>query len=278
MPSLILEGGTLRAIFSAGVMDALLDEDLMFPYCIGVSAGISNGYSYISKQKRRNLEILEKYRHDNRYIGVRNFFRCRSLFGLDFIFGEVPGRLIPFDTDTFKRYEGRLLVGVTNAKTGQPEYIDGLEADERYMMLRATCALPIYFPAIQIGDNDYYDGGICDPIPIHKAIEDGNEKHLIVLTQPKGYRKVYSKRNEMVGKLLRRKYPHLEKVLVTRYAKYNETVEFCEELEREGRAVILRPQGNLNSFEKDLDNLRANCQEGYDQAMEKMASIHGLFQ
>ncbi|MNI72605.1 hypothetical protein D3C73_1285580 [compost metagenome] len=138
MPSLILEGGTLRPIFSAGVMDALLDHDVMFPYCIGVSAGISNGVSYISRQKRRNLEIVEKYRHDNRYIGYRNFFRCRSLFGLDFVFGEIPKKLIPFDVNTYQSYDGKVLVGVTNAHTGQPEYMDGLNMDEKWSMLRAT--------------------------------------------------------------------------------------------------------------------------------------------
>ncbi|MCL6460031.1 MAG: patatin family protein, partial [Gorillibacterium sp.] len=106
MASLILEGGTFRPIFSAGIMDALLEEELMFPYCIGVSAGISNGFSYISKQKRRNLDIAEKFRNDNRYIGYRNFLRHRSLFGLDFIFGEIPQKLVPFNLEAFQSYTG----------------------------------------------------------------------------------------------------------------------------------------------------------------------------
>ena len=99
MPSLILEGGTLRPIFSAGVMDALLDNNITFPYCIGVSAGITNGVSYISKQKGRNLEVVTKYRNDNSYLSYRNFLRCKSIFGLDFVFDEIPNNLIPFDMD-----------------------------------------------------------------------------------------------------------------------------------------------------------------------------------
>ncbi|MNW54030.1 Patatin-like phospholipase [compost metagenome] len=277
MPSLILEGGTLRPIFSAGVMDALLDHDVMFPYCIGVSAGISNGVSYISRQKRRNLEIVEKYRHDNRYIGYRNFFRCRSLFGLDFVFGEIPKKLIPFDVNTYQSYDGKVLVGVTNAHTGQPEYMDGLNMDEKWSMLRATCAIPMFFPAIDINGQKYYDGGLTDPIPIKKAIADGNDKHLIVLTQPKGYVKEFSKQNARVGKLLRRRYPKLEEVLLTRHEIYNETVAFCEQLEKEGQAIIIRPEKPLRSFEKDVDTLRESCNHGYELAMTRMPEIQRLF-
>ena len=182
MPGLILEGGTFRPIFSAGVMDALLDNDIMFPYCIGVSAGITNGVSYISKQKGRNLQVLEKYRNDKRYFGMRNFFKCKSIFGLDFLFDEIPNKLLPFDMDTYQSYQGKILVGVTNAVTGETEYLDGKNLDEKTTLLRATCAIPLFFPTIKINDVPYYDGGICDPIPIRKAIADGNDKHLIILT------------------------------------------------------------------------------------------------
>lgn len=277
MPSLILEGGTLRPIFSAGVMDALLDQEVMFPYCIGVSAGISNGLSYISKQKRRNLEVLEKYRHDHRYIGFRNFLRCRSLFGLDFVFEEIPNSLIPFNIETFNSYAGQLLVGVTNAHSGTIEYMNGMDNDEHWTMLRATCALPLFFPAIKMNGREYYDGGLSDPIPIRKAIADGNDKHLIVLTQPKGYVKKFSKPNAMIGKILKRKYPHLEEVLLTRHDRYNETVAFCEQLEKDGQAIILRPQRSLKNLEKDVNTLRDSCQQGYDMAMNQMKDIHKLF-
>ena len=277
MPSLILEGGTFRPIFSAGIMDALLEQELMFPYCIGVSAGISNGFSYISKQKRRNLDIAEKFRHDNRYMGYRNFLRHRSLFGLDFIFGEIPSKLVPFHLEAFQSYTGQLLVGVTNAHTGLPEYINGMDIDENWTMLRATCAIPLFFPAIELNGSKYYDGGLCDPIPVRKAINDGNDKHLIILTQPEGYVKQLGKQNAIVGKLLKRSYPNLEKVLLTRHEVYNETLAFCEQLEKDGQAIILRPQFSLDSFEKDVSKLKDNYQHGYDLAMDKMKDIEKLF-
>ena len=242
MPSLVLEGGTLRPIFTAGVLDALLDNDIMFPYCIGVSAGITNGVSYISKQKGRNLEILNKYRNDKRYLSYRNFFKCKSIFGLDFTFDEIPNKLVPFDMDTYQKYSGKILVGVTNAQTGKTEYIDGKKLDDKATILRATCAIPLFFPVIKINGNEYYDGGLCDPIPIKKAISDGNEKHLIILTQPKGYKKELSSKNILVSKLLSKKYPNLKDSFLTRHNNYNETLEFCDNLEKQGKAIIIRPE------------------------------------
>lgn len=277
MPSLILEGGTLRPIFSAGVMDALLDNNITFPYCIGVSAGITNGVSYISKQKGRNLEVVTKYRNDNRYLSYRNFLRCKSIFGLDFVFDEIPNNLIPFDMDTYRKYPGKVLVGVTNAHTGKTEYLNGKDLDDKATMLRATCAIPLLFPVIKINGNEYYDGGLCDPIPIKKAIADGNTKHLIVLTQPKGYKKELSKKNILVAKLLNKKYPNLKTPLLNRHNHYNETVKFCEQLENEGKVLILRPKYNLDSFEKDINKLKSSYDHGYNLTINHLSEIKKLF-
>ena len=279
MPSLILEGGTFRPIFSAGVMDALLDNDIIFPYCIGVSAGITNGVSYISKQKGRNLAVIEQYRNDKRYLGLKNFFSCHSIFGLDFVFNEIPNNLLPFDMDTYQRYSGKILVGVTNAQTGQTEYLDGKDLDENCTILRATCAIPYFSPCIKYKGNEYYDGGICDPIPIRKAIADGNEKHLIVLTRPASYKKTLSKNNILAAKNISKKYPNLKEPLLTRHIAYNETVRFCEDLERQGKALILRPseEGALKSFEKDINKLKAGYNLGYKTATDNLDKIKELF-
>ena len=277
MPSLILEGGTLRPIFSAGVMDALLDNNITFPYCIGVSAGITNGVSYISKQKGRNLEVVTKYRNDNRYLSYRNFLRCKSIFGLDFVFDEIPNNLIPFDMDTYRKYPGKVLVGVTNAHTGKTEYLNGKDLDDKATMLRATCAIPLLFPVIKINGKEYYDGGLCDPIPIKKAIADGNTKHLIVLTQPKGYKKELSKKNILVAKLLNKKYPNLKTPLLNRHNHYNETVKFCEQLENEGKVLILRPEYNLDSFERDINKLKSSYDHGYNLTINHLSEIKKLF-
>ena len=279
MPGLVLEGGTFRPIFSAGVMDAMLEHDILFPYCIGVSAGITDGFSYISKQKGRNLEILRQYRHDKRYVGAGNFLKCRSLFGLQFAFEEIPNRLNPFDWDTFAQYEGTYLVGVTNARTGKTEYLNGKDLDRANTMVKATCAIPLVFPAIPLNGEEYFDGGICDPIPVRKALADGNEKLLIILTRPVGYEKTLSKSNLAAARVLKRKYPNLVEPLLTRHNKYNETVRFCEELERQGKAVLLRPahHGIIDSFEKDMDKIEACYRYGYALAQQRMDDIAALF-
>lgn len=279
MPSLVLEGGTLRPIFSSGAMDALLDSNIMFPYCIGVSAGITNGVSYLSKQKKRNLEILEKYRNDKRYLGYRNYIKSKSIFGLDFVFNEIPNKLVPFDYDTFNKYDGTALVGVTNAITGKTEYLNIKDLDEKCTMLRATCALPLFFPAIKINGTPYYDGGICDPIPIKKSIIDGNDKHLIILTRPKEYVKELGRGNIFVSKLFSSKYPNLKDHFLTRHTRYNETVKFCEELESQGKAIIIRPtlEQSIESFEKDINKLRTGYENGYNACMSKIDKIKELF-
>lgn len=277
MPGLVLEGGSLRGIFSAGVMDALLDENIMFPYCIGVSAGISNGISYLSRQPGRNLEVLLKYRNDNRYVSKRNFLRCKSFFGLDFVFDEIPNRLVPFDWDTFRAYEGTAYAGVTNAHTGEAEYLNCLEMDPMCTILRATCALPLAFPAIKWKGNDYFDGGLSDSIPVRKSIADGNKRNLIILTQPAGFLKEYPKEYDMFIRFFGKKYPKLVNVLKTRHIHYNETEDFCEQLIKEGNAVIIRPSYKLDSMEKDPDRIRANYQHGFDMAKEHMREIRELF-
>lgn len=278
MGAMILEGGTFRPIFSSGVMDALVDHGVDIPYVIGVSAGITDGFSYISKQTKRNYDILMNHRHDRRYVGLRNYLTDRSLFGLRFAYEEIPNQLYPFDWDTFLSNPAQIKVGVTNAKTGQIEYFDGKQLDKQCTMLKATCAIPFVFPAISIKNQEYYDGGICDPIPVKKAISDGHDKLLIVLTRPQGYRKELSKANILAARLLKRKYPALVDPLLTRHIVYNETVDYCEQLEKEGKAIILRPTQDIqiDSMEKDLKKIDDIYHYGYDLAVSRMDEIKAL--
>lgn len=278
MTGIILEGGTFRPIFSSGVMDALLSENILLPYCIGVSAGISDGVSYISKQPQRNLEILQKYRNDKRYMSRQNLRKCKSLFGLDFVFREIPNKLIPFDRETFMSYEGTCLVGVTNAQTGEAEYKNAKDMDEEFTMLRATCALPLFFPAIELDGQKYYDGGIADPIPVRKALKDGCDRLLIVLTQPRGYVKHYGKYDKMGARILGRKYPEMKKLIKSRPERYNEAVQYCEQLAREGKAMIIRPSHLLNSFESDVRKLEMAYWHGYRMTKERMKKIKEFIQ
>lgn len=278
MGALILEGGTFRPIFSSGIMDALIDHGIEFPYVIGVSAGITDGFSYVSKQVGRNLDILMNYRHDKRYIGMRNYLTDKSLFGLKFAYETLPNDIYPFDWETFLANPVVIKVGVTNAKTGKSEYLDGKLLDKKCTMLKATCAIPYAFPVIHLNNREYYDGGVCDPIPIRKAMEDGHQKFLIVLTRPQGYRKELTKANIIASRRLKKKYPALVEPLLTRHIAYNETVAFCEQLEKEGKALILRPTQDvqIDSFEKDLKKIERLYHYGYDLALQHIDEIKSL--
>ena len=276
---LILEGGTFRPIFSSGVMDALLKYDFMFPYIIGVSAGITDGFSYVSKQSKRNYDILINHRFDKRYIGFRNFMKEKSLFGLKFAYETIPNELYKFDWETFLNNPSEIYVGVTNVKSGKCEYLDGKQLDKQCTMLKATCAIPFAFPVIHLNGNEYYDGGICDPIPVRKAMADGCEKLLIVLTRPKEYRKSLSKANVLASKHLKKKYPELVKPLLNRHELYNETLDYCEQLEREGKAIILRPTLDVQiaSFEKDIEKIKRIYEYGFQEVENHIDEIKHMF-
>ena len=170
---IVLEGGAVRTIFSTGVCDALLTRDLLPDYVIGVSAGIAYGVSYVSKQSRRNLDIMVNYINDKRYMGFGNLLRRdnRAYFGLDFVFGTIPNELIPFDYDTFAAYPGEVEAVVTNMDTGKAEYFPVERRDDRFKLLQATCALPFLFPVFDIQGKPCMDGGAADAIPYERALE-----------------------------------------------------------------------------------------------------------
>ncbi len=263
--SLILEGGTFRMVYTAGVLDGFLEKDMMFPYILGISAGAISACSYISEQKNRTIRFISTYRNDKRYVGVRNFLTERSLFGLTFAYDTIPNQLDFFDWETFQNYQGQVLFGVTNAYTGQVEYMDGKTMDKGATILRATCAIPVLFPEIKINNVPYYDGGLADSVPIQKAIADGYEKHVIVLTRPKGYRKVLDSQTKWAMKLLRKKYPQMVLAMENRAHNYNQTMDLIEKLEQEGKAFVYRPPFELKSFEKNTETMWKSHKKGLEQ-------------
>lgn len=264
-------------MFSCGVMDALLEQDVMFPYCIGVSAGAADAASYISRQKGRNIRVFEKYRNDKRYIGKRNILKDRSVFGVQFVFRDIPNKIEPFDLKTFRQYDGRFLITATDALTGKTRYLTQKDVDRRYEAFHATCALPGIIPPAVIGGREYFDGGLSDPIPIDKLVSDGNDKALIVLTRPEGFRKECRRSDRLMARAVHHKYPVIARQVCTRYKKYNQSVLQCEKMERDGRAVIIRPTEPIHSYEKDIAKLGQTYEQGYRMAMARMDKIKELF-
>ena len=278
MTGLVLEGGAFRGLFTAGVLDALLDIGADFKYVVWVSAVATNAYSYISKQKGRNLEIMEKFLDHKRYVGYGNLIRCKSIMDLDFVFDEIPNKHCIFDYDTFYSYDGKMLVGAFNIETGKVEYFDKDSLDDKNMILRASCAIPLMFPFAKINGKLYADGGLKDSIPIKKSIVDGNKKNVIVLTRNEGYVKKQSKANKLTYKLYKKKYPKLADVLNNRYSEYNSQIKFCEELEKKGDAIIIRPtvKMDVSRFERDKNKLKEIYNNGYNLIINDKEKIRSF--
>lgn len=255
---LVLEGGGMRGVYTAGVLDALINENYCADYLIGVSAGCTNGASYISWQKERGMRTNINYIDDKRYLSFSSYLKTGSLFGMDFLFYDIPERLDPFDYESCFASKCDYRVGVTNIETGKEEYYgkEALKKESRNIILRASVSLPIASPIVTIDGKKYLDGGIGDPIPIKKAYADGCEKVIVVLTRDRGYRKKASKGKWLFG-LIYKKYPKLVKLLAERHILYNDTLEYIKEMEKENKAFVVAPDKpiEIDKFEKNKAKL-----------------------
>jgi predicted patatin/cPLA2 family phospholipase len=251
--AIVLEGGGLRGNYSAGVMDAFLDRGIEFPYLIGVSAGAGMGCSFVSKQKERNLVILKTMRNDPRYLSVRSFLKTGNYFGLDFIYDEIPKKLVPFDTKTFLASPARFVSVCTDCETGEPVYYE--KGPDILTVMKASSAMPFVSKMVECRGRKCLDGGVSDAIPLAKAIAEGFSKTIVVLTHPAGYRR--KKSPQPPAWLFYRRYPQLVKTLETYVEKYNRSLDFAEAEAHAGRALIIRPSLDLqvSRTEKDMDKL-----------------------
>lgn len=277
---IVFEGGAFRTIFSCGVMDAFLKYDIMPDYMIGVSAGAAYGVSYASRQARRNLDILMKYRNDKRYLSMYNMAdkENRSIYGLKFGYETLPNELEPFDYDTFYKYNGEFYCVVTNVITGKPEYMRYTGEDKTNKLLKATCALPVLFPYIYINDTPYLDGGLSDSIPYEKAFADGCDRVVVVLTREAGYKKKTSPSTKAMAHAFY-KYPELSRDLLKRAEKYNRSLKRLERLEKEGKVLVIRPTHSkgFSRTEKDRTKILSMYNDGYNQGVALADTVRTFY-
>ncbi|SDN74422.1 Predicted phospholipase, patatin/cPLA2 family [Paenibacillus sp. yr247] len=265
---LVLEGGGMRGVYTAGVLEYFMEQDLYFPYVVGVSAGACNAASYISKQPGRNKKVTIDYIGDHRYLSYRNLVRHKSIFGMDFIFNELPNKLVPFDYDAFYNSPQQFAIGTTDAHTGEPVYYTKHQLMQQTMpIIQASSSLPFVAKPILYEGRTLFDGGLVDPIPVQKSLADGNRKHIIVLTKEQGYRKSPFKQR-WLAKSFYPQYNGLVNVLVNRSEIYNRTLETVEQMEAEGSAIVIRPSSKVvvSRMEKDPKKLEALHKLGYEDA------------
>ncbi len=278
---MVFEGGANRTIFSCGVMDVFLEEGLMPDYFIGVSAGIAFGVSYLSGQKGRNLEVMEKYMADKRYMGMRHLFNRseKAYYNTKFVFDQVPNELLPFDYDAFARYEGKVEAAVTNLHTGRAEYLEVPRDRDMKDTLVASCSLPILFPPVKIGKRYYLDGGIADSVPYEHAFEEGCEKLVVVLTRARDYVKKEEKAIKLTNHLYK-KYPKVVEALNLRAERYNECMKQLADLEQKGKVFVIAPKDTygVGRTETNTVKLRRLYEEGYEVAKAQMEALKQYLQ
>lgn len=282
---LVLEGGASRALFSCGVMDALLEAKIYADYVIGVSAGIAYGTSYVSRQIGRNLELSVKYLHDKRYMGLRHLLnpKKRSYYNMEFAFKEIPEKLLPFDFEAFKENSKscNVLAGITNIRTGKIEYrnLPSDDLDLHRRIIWASCALPYLFQPEEIDGELYMDGGICDPIPFHKAIDDGCDKIITVLTREPEYSKNSDFTIKAASKTFK-KYREFSSALTERANKYNTARRELFEMSDRGKAIVISPK-NTKGFartERNPEKLRQIYTEGYQTTSAMLPKIRAYLE
>lgn len=275
---LIAEGGGMRGAYTAGILEAFLDNDITFPYAIGVSAGANTLCSYLSKQHLRNKRIYTHWITDKRFISLKNLLTEGSYFGMHFLFDELPQHLDPFDLDALKASQTLLKVGVTNCLTGKCEYMEPTQEkdlDAFDQIFKASSSLPFISKMVHLNGTPYLDGGLADSIPIQQAIRDGYERNVIILTRNSDYRKSYSKQLDFLAKKRLKNYPNLAHTIAHRYQMYNETLDYIEALEKEGKVFVLRPTEPLkvDRYEKDQSKLNALYEQGYAQAISSLEAL-----
>lgn len=263
---LVLEGGAMRGMYTAGVLDVFLENQIRIDGIIGVSAGAVFGVNYPSKQRKRVLNYNKRFVNDKRYMGIRSLLKTGNIVNKDFAYYEVPQKLDVFDEKEFESSDTVFYAVITNLETGGAEYVKIDNVFEQMEVLRASSSMPFVSKIIEIDGKKYLDGGIADSIPVDKCKQMGYDKIIIVLTRPADYRKKGSKRKDILSKLIYGKYPKFREVMKNRPDDYNRCVEGIAEMEKNGEIFVIRPSRTvkISRMEKDPDVL----QEMYDLGVD----------
>lgn len=271
---LVLEGGAMRGVFTAGILDVFLDHKLRFDSCYGVSVGACLACSYLCGQRGRGYAVMTDYLENKDYCSFSSLRRTGDLFGADFVYHKIPEELFPIDNTAFLQNPTAFYSVVTQCRSGKAEYMRVRDMLEDVDMVRASASLPLVSRFVEIGGVPYLDGGIADPTPVKKALADGCDRVIAVLTRPRDYRKG----KESVFPLIRmkyRKYPAFVDSMSRRPALYNETVAEISVLERAGKVLVLAPQEALpiRRTEKDREVLLQGYRDGISLGEAKISEI-----
>lgn len=268
---IILEGGAMRSIYSAGIMDYYLDQEIEIPNVLAVSAGAYVGMNYVSGQRGRVIDALIKPLEEEKYLGVGTFFRKGTFFDMDFLFEEVQKKRYPFDYDAFIKSSTRFVTTTINCLTGNTCYFEKFDdLDDFMQVLRAANSMPLLAKVADYKGTPMLDGGMGDAIPLNKALGEGWDKIIVVLTRNTSYRKKKRRFYLKVINAVYHKYPNFVKLVEERSERYNACLDRLIQLEKEGRVFIYRPSIiTVSNSESDAETLMKYYEHGYADAKER---------
>jgi len=275
MKGLVLEGGAMRGMFTCGVLDVFMEQGITFDGAIGVSAGATFGCNLKSKQIGRAIRYNLRFAKDPRYCSFRSLLKTGDLYNADFCYRQLPDELDIFDRKTFRENPLEFYLVVTDIESGEPVYFkmkDGEAAELEWM--RASASMPLVSKPVCIDGHKYLDGGISDSIPLKYFEKIGYDKNVVILTQPRNYRKKKS-RIQFLMKLLLAKYPELYKAMKNRPESYNEQTAYVFEQEAKGSAFVICPEESLgiSRTEDNVDELKRVYELGRQTATAKLSAV-----
>lgn len=273
---LVLEGGAMRGMYTAGILDIFMENNITVDGTIGVSAGAIFGCNFKSKQIGRTIRYNLKYSRDPRYVGLRSLIKTGDLYGADFCYNELPNKLDIFDAKTYKNNPMDFYAVTTDINTGKPIYhlcSSGDSTDIEWY--RASASMPLVSRTVEIDGIQMLDGGISDPIPIHQFRKMGYAKNIVVLTQHNGYRKKKSSSLPLIKLKMGRKYPNLVHDMEIRHQIYNQTLDDLKEMESLGEVYIIQPKEpiTIGRTERNPKKLQALYDVGRKEGMEHLESL-----
>ena len=271
---LVLEGGGMKGIYTAGVLEYFMEKELYFQNCYGVSAGACHLCSYISKQPKRAYRISLDYLKDENYCSTKSLLTTGDLFNVKMCYDTIPNKLDPYDYKMAAKYEGNAYAVATNVETGQAEYLPMKEMHRDIIHVRASASLPLVSRFVSIHGHDYLDGGLADMIPLKHAMEDGNQKNVVVLTKEVGYVRKPTSHPEMF-KFRYPKHPKIYELMRDRHLIYQDTMHLIEKEENAGNVFVIRPQepNDIGRIEKDREKLEKLYWIGYEDARRRYEDL-----
>ena len=270
---LVLEGGGVRGIYTAGVLDVFMEEGLTFDGVIGVSAGAIHACSYLSGQKGRSIRYYRKYVSDPRFMSLRSWLKTGDVVGADFCYHELPDKLDVYDHEGFLRNPTPYWVVCTDVETGEAEYVRLTDMREQIEYLRASASLPYFSRVVEMDGRKFLDGGCADSIPAEAFRRMGYGRNVVVLTRDASYRK----KPEMtaLARLVYRKYPAFVRTLERRHEMYNEQLAQIGQMEAEGSVFVIRPEKPLEigRLESDPEKVQRVYEQGCADARAALAAL-----